>query len=197
MCFPQYFWLLQPCLTPNVTLLCSSVYALACSCLTIIHVLISTFWGPSQSEPTLNMSVCYDWIPASKTISCTRSSSWFPQSCFSASLLVVMAWMRGGLAWLQRSPLPSQIDELIAALLPVSLCPRRGRPGYGRESQLWHPPWCRYYERPAGGHWGWQPREQPWPTYCCHAPGDTHCEGRQGGVWDLPQNKGVRYWASC
>lgn len=114
----------------------------------------------------------------------------------SASVLVVMAWMWCGLAWLQHLRLPSHIDELIAALLPVSLCPGRGRPGYGRESQLWHPPWCRYYDWPAGGHWGWQPREQPWPTYCCHTPGDTHCEGRQGGVWDWPKNKGLRYWAS-
>lgn len=74
---------------------------------------------------------------------------------------------------LLQMPLPSKIDELIVGLLPVCLCPGWRRPGYGWESQLWRPPWGHYCGRPAGGPGGWWPREQPWPTYCCHAPGDT------------------------
>lgn len=72
-----------------------------------------------------------------------------------------------------------KIDELIAALLPLCLCPGWGRLGYGRESQLWHPPWCRYCSQPAGGHGGWQPREHSWPTYCCQVPGDTQRKQKQ------------------
>lgn len=66
-----------------------------------------------------------------------------------------------------------KIDELIVGLLPVCLCPGRRCPGYGWESQLWHPP-CGYYcNRPTGDLGGCWPPEQPWPTYCCHTPGDT------------------------
>ena len=67
----------------------------------------------------------------------------------------------------------SQIDELIVELLPVCLCPVGGRPGYGRESQLWHPSWGRYCSCPAGGPGGQGPGEPLWPAYCCHTPGDT------------------------
>lgn len=74
---------------------------------------------------------------------------------------------------LQR-PLPSEIDELIVWLLPVCLCPGRRCPGYGWESQLWHPPWGRHCSRPAGGPGGsWWLWEQLRLTYCCHTLGDT------------------------
>lgn len=79
----------------------------------------------------------------------------------------------GDCCGLLQLPLPSEIDELIVGLLPVCLCPGRRRPGYGWESQLWHPPWGYYCSCPAGGPGGWWPREQLWPTYCCHTPGDT------------------------
>lgn len=72
-----------------------------------------------------------------------------------------------------------KIDELIAAPLPLCLCPGWGRLGYGRESQLWHPPWCCYCSQPAGGHGGRQPREHSWPTYCCQVPGDTQRKEKQ------------------
>lgn len=51
-------------------------------------------------------------------------------------------------------PLSSEIDELIVWLLPVCLCPGWRCPGYGWESQLWHPPWGCYCSRPAGGPGG-------------------------------------------
>lgn len=42
-----------------------------------------------------------------------------------------------------------------------------GNPSYGIR------PGAAYCGRPAGGPGGWWPREQLWPTYCCHTPGDT------------------------
>lgn len=63
----------------------------------------------------------------------------------------------GDCCGLLRLPLPSEIDELIVGLLPVCLCPGWRRPGYGWESQLWHPPWGYYCGRPAGGPGGWWP----------------------------------------
>lgn len=59
-----------------------------------------------------------------------------------------------------------KIDELIVGLLPVCLCPGRRCPGYGWESQLWHPPWGYYCNRPTGGLWGGGaagPRRSPDP----------------------------------
>lgn len=79
----------------------------------------------------------------------------------------------GACCGLLQLPLPWEIDELIVGLLPVCLCPGRRCPGYGWESQLWHPPWGFYCGRPAGGPGGWWPWEQIWLTYCCHTLGDT------------------------
>lgn len=81
-----------------------------------------------------------------------------------------------------------EIDELIVGLLPVCLCPGRRCPGYGWESQLWHPPWGYYCSRPAGGPGGCWPPEQPWPTYCCHTPGDTVARAPTRGSDWLRQN---------
>lgn len=81
-----------------------------------------------------------------------------------------------------------EIDELIVGLLPVCLCPGRSCPGYGWESQLWHPPWGYYCSRPAGGLGGCWPPEQPWPTYCCHTPGDTVARAPTWGSHWLRQN---------
>lgn len=81
-----------------------------------------------------------------------------------------------------------EIDELIVGLLPVCLCPGRRCPGYGWESQLWHPPWGYYCSRPAGGPGGCWPPKQPWPTYCCHTPGDTVARAPTWGSDWLRQN---------
>lgn len=84
-----------------------------------------------------------------------------------------------------------KIDELIVGLLPVCLCPGRRCPGYGWESQLWHPPWGYYCNRPTGGLGGggccWPPA-QPWPTYCCHTPGDKVARASTRGSDWLRQN---------
>lgn len=111
---------------------------------------------------------------------------WFPQSLAISQLFPgvdvsagpggpVPSKASGGgdCCGLLRLPLPSEIDELIVELLPVCLCPGWRCPGYGWESQLWHLPWGYYCGRPAGGPGGRWPREQLWPTYCCHTPGDT------------------------
>lgn len=107
--------------------------------------------------------------PHSRSV--TQPQRWWPGSGYG-----------GGLAGLQHPALPSCIDELIAALLPVCLCPGRKRPGYERESQQWHPPWCRYCRPPAGGIGGWQPGESCPDPHTAVTPLETLCEGKQGGV---------------
>lgn len=114
----------------------------------------------------------------------------------SVSALVALSLPKascgGDCCGLLQLPLPSEIDELIVGLLPVCLCPGWRRPGYGWESQLWHPPWGYYCSCPAGGPGGWWPREQLWPTYCCHTPGDT---AALSSTWTsdwLRQNESLR-----
>lgn len=154
----------------------------------------SCFFNPQRSlkwniAVLLEQSApCWPLLPSKwSAFPCTNTPL---QVCIAGSALVARVWLWGWAGWASAPRAPIMhwwIDCCTAASVSV---PWPRAPRLRKRIPAMAPAAVPLLCTACRGHWGLAARsELPWPTYCCHTPGDTMWgqAGRCMCVWDKPE----------